>query len=150
MECILSQEEKNIQNDTLRVDHLGIAVPDIEEAKKLYEALGFQACTDIIEVEEQSVRALVMVLGNTKIELLAPLSSDLASPIDSYIKSKPYTIYHIAYSTKDFDKQLAILQKKRFIMINEPQPSKVQNGSRTVFLFHRKMGTIEILEEQHG
>lgn len=133
--------------DSFMVDHFGIAVPDIDEARVFYECLGFSASSDIIQVEEQSVKALMMKNGLTKIELLSPLHPGEPSPVNEYIKTKPYKIYHIAFLVSDLDEEIRQLKSKRYIVISEPKPSEIQKQKRTVFLFHRKIGIIELVEE---
>lgn len=128
------------------VDHFGIAVPDIDEAEKHYELLGFQALGEPRGVESQGVRALLMQNGQQKIELLAPLEKGKPSPVDSYIEKKPYKIYHIALKVSDFDTSMEKLKQQRYIPISEPTGSEVQQGKRTVFMFHRKLGIIELVE----
>lgn len=136
-----------MENYIIATDHLGIAVPDIEEAKALYEKLGYTACGEVVAVEAHGVRALMMNGRDGKIELLAPLVPGEPSPVDSYIATKPYKIYHIAYRVSDFDAQVAAMKKEKFLMIDEPKSSEAQGGKRTVFMFHRKLGILELVED---
>lgn len=129
------------------VAHVGIAVPDIEAAAKQYELFGFVPLTkDIVRAEAHGVRAYMMENHGFVVELLSPLEPGKESPIDSYLATKPYKIYHIAYYTSDFEAQIALLQKHRFIMTGEPAESTLQKGKRTVFLANRKFGVIELVE----
>lgn len=134
--------------NVLKVDHIGIAVPDIDEAQKLYEALGFSAIGSKVSEEDYGVNTLMMKLASQTIELLEPLKKGEESPIDRYIESKPYKMYHIAYRVSDFDEQIRIMQEKRYVMIGEPRVSKSAGGKRAVFMFNRKLGIVEILENE--
>ena len=130
------------------ISHIGIAVPDIGEARKLYELLGF--CSEMEEVlaeEDYGVRVLMMSQGSQRIELLEPLEKGKESPIDSYNKKKPYKMYHLAYFVSDLEAQIKLLEQKKFLMISQPRASACAKGKRAVFMFHRKMGIIELVEE---
>lgn len=129
------------------VDHIGIAVPDISEAQKLYENLGFKAKGEKISEEDYGVNTLMMSFGPQTIELLEPLRKGEESPIDRYITSKPYKMYHLAYRVSNFDEQIKVMQENRYVMIGEPRISKSAGGKRAVFMFNRKLGIIEILED---
>ena len=131
-----------------RIAHVGIAVPSIEKAQKQYELLGFVADSDeVIEEENYGVRVKMMHCGEAKIELLEPLKAGEESPIDSYIATKPYKMYHLAYVCSDFEAQIALLKKNKFIPINEPRPSKGLGGKRAVFMFNRTLGIAELCEK---
>ena len=88
-----------------QIDHLGIAVPNLDEARKFYEeALGFH-CHGTEEVESQKVRTAFFDCGGVHIELLEPTSPD--SPIAKYLEKNPAGgIHHIAYRTDDIQGQL--------------------------------------------
>lgn len=130
------------------VSHIGIAVPDIAAARKLYGQLGFVSeMEETLGEENYGVRVLMMHHGPQRIELLEPLEKGKESPIDSYIEKKPYKMYHLAYSVSDLDAQVKILEKQKFLMIDEPRASACVEGKRAVFLFNRNMGIIELVEE---
>lgn len=130
------------------IAHVGIAVPDIAQAQKLYELLGFEEISnEVIEERTYGVRVKMMRCGETKIELLEPLAAGQPSPIDSYIASKPYKMYHLAYICSDFDAQINLLSAKKFVMIGGPKPSEGLEGKRAVFMFNRQLGIVELCEK---
>lgn len=134
--------------EIIGVAHIGIAVPSIDVATRQYEALGFHAINhEIISEREYGVRVLMMKQGNYQIELLEPLEKGRESPIDSYIASKPYKMYHLAYLVKNLDDAIKKLEKKKYIAINPPRPTNTLDGARAVFMFNRSMGIIELLEK---
>lgn len=130
------------------VAHIGIAVTSIAQAQKLYELFGFQEESEgMIEEELYGVRVKMMRCGESRIELLEPLEEGRESPIDSYIATKPYKMYHLAYTCSDFEAQMALLRKHKFIPVNEPMSSKAINGKRAVFMFNRQLGIVELCEK---
>lgn len=129
------------------IAHYGIAVPDVEEAQAQFEFLGFVPVGEIADVESHGVKALMMENNGQMIELLAPRIKGEESPVDAYIATKPYKIYHIAYYVSNFDAQIAIMQKKKYVMVGEPAESELQKGKRTVFMFNRKVGIVELVEK---
>lgn len=130
------------------IAHIGIAVSDIEAATHQYLALGFLPMHDgIVRAEGHGVRTKMLNNNGYVIELVAPLEEGVASPVDAYI-AKTYHMYHVCYRVSDFDAQIELLRKERFVMIDEPKPSDVLGGRRTVFMFNRKHGVIELVEEE--
>lgn len=129
------------------ISHIGIAVPDIETAEKQYLLLGFHPLHDGIYLEEsQQVQAKMMGNGSLVIELISPLQKGMPSPVDSYMSQKAYTMYHIAYTVSDFDAQIELLKANRFVLIDQPHVSSITE-KRSVFMFNRKMGILELCEE---
>lgn len=127
--------------------HVGVAVPDIDEARNLYTQLGYTAQGTVVAATSHGVNTLMMKNGAMIVELLSPLKQGEPSPIDTYIASKPYKMYHVAYYVSDLEAQVALMQKNRYIMIGESSCSEANQGKRTVFLFHRKLGVVELVEE---
>ena len=82
-----------------RIEHLGIAVKNIEETLPYYrDILGFE-CYNIETVEDQKVRTAFLKVGETKIELLEATSPD--STIAKFIENRGEGIHHIAYKVED-------------------------------------------------
>ena len=82
-----------------KIEHLGIAVPSIEEALPYYEkVLGF-TCYNIETVEDQKVRTAFLKVGETKIELLEPTSPE--STIAKFLETRGQGIHHITYAVED-------------------------------------------------
>ena len=132
----------------LGVAHIGIAVPSIETASKQYEFLGFSPMTDeIIAEPDYGVRVLMMKQGDNCIELLEPLEKGKESPIDNYIASKPYKMYHLAYYVDDIDESIKAFEQKKYVAINKPRPT--HTGFKAVFLFNRTLGIVELLEKKN-
>ncbi len=105
----------------MKVDHIGIATHQIEEALGFWrDALGLQV--DFTEeVTEQGVRVAMLPLGETHIELLEPLSLD--SPVGKFLQKRGPGIHHLAVRVTDIRASLAQLKEKGTRLIDEtPRP----------------------------
>ena len=101
----------------MKVDHIGIATRQIEEALALWrDALGLQvAFTE--EVREQGVRVAMLPIGETHIELLEPLSEN--SPVGKFLEKRGPGIHHVAIQVTDIRATLAQLKEKGTRLIDE-------------------------------
>lgn len=125
-----------------KVDHIGIAVKNLDEQIKYYtEVLGIE-CAGVEEVPEQKVRVAMFPLGEVRIELLEPMSDD--SPIARFIEKKGPGIHHIAYEVNDLGDNLKRLQERNIRLINQ-EPVVGAGGHKIAFL-HPK-STFSVLTE---
>jgi len=99
------------------IEHIGIAVKNIEEAKKYYENVLGLKCYAVEEVADQKVKTAFFLVGQTKIELLETTSPD--GPIGKFIEKKGEGIHHIAFAVKDLQSSLDEIKSKNVILINE-------------------------------
>jgi len=86
------------------IEHIGIAVKDIETSKKYYEEVLGLTCYAVEEVEDQKVKTAFFRVGDTKIELLESTSAD--GPVGKYIEKKGEGIHHIAFAVNDASEAL--------------------------------------------
>jgi len=86
------------------IEHIGIAVLNLENAIDFYEKVFGLKCYNIEEVPEQKVRTAFFMLGQTKLELLQ--STDPEGPIGKFIEKKGEGIHHIAFAVKNIEEQL--------------------------------------------
>ncbi len=99
------------------IEHLGIAVANLEESIKYYEdVLGFK-CYSIEEVADQKVRTAFFQVGQTKIELLESTSPD--GPIGKFIEKKGEGIHHIAFAVENIEDALTEVKEKGIRLIDE-------------------------------
>jgi methylmalonyl-CoA/ethylmalonyl-CoA epimerase len=102
---------KKIQEMNLsHIEHIGIAVKSIEEAKKYYEDILGLKCYAVEEVKDQKVKTAFFQIGQTKIELLEATSAD--SPVAKFIEKRGEGIHHIAFATDDTNNALAEAEEK--------------------------------------
>jgi methylmalonyl-CoA/ethylmalonyl-CoA epimerase len=86
------------------IEHIGIAVTNLNEAISFYEKVLGLKCYNIEEVPDQKVRTAFFMVGQTKIELLE--STDPEGPIGKFIAKKGEGIHHIAFSVEKIEEQL--------------------------------------------
>jgi len=122
------QKEKSM---VTKLDHIGIAVSNLEESLKLYtEALGFKLQGTEI-VEEQKVKVAFLPLGDTEIELLESTSPD--GPVAKFIETRGQGIQHLAFKVDDLEKALEELKAKGIRLIDE-KPRYGAGGAKIAFL----------------
>jgi methylmalonyl-CoA/ethylmalonyl-CoA epimerase len=103
------------------IEHIGIAVENIEEALKTYENLLGVSCYKTEIVESELVRTAFLKVGNTKIELLEAM--DPISPIGKFLAKKGEGFHHIAFEVDDIHAEIKRLRSLGFEMIHEtPKP----------------------------
>jgi methylmalonyl-CoA/ethylmalonyl-CoA epimerase len=113
-----------------KVDHIGIAVKDLAEAMKFYEAMGLK-CTATEVVEEQKVKVAFFPCGDSEVELLESTSPD--GPIAKYIEKNGPGIQHLAFKVDNIEKALADLKEKGFRLIDE-KPRYGAGGAKIAFV----------------
>ncbi len=128
------------------VDHIGIAVRSIEESKALYERLGLEV-THIEEVPQELVRVAMIPCGETRIELLEPMSE--ASPVQKFLDKRGPGIHHICMRTDDIGAEDHRLRVSGFQLLRE-QPSLGAEGALVQFLHPKTAGGVllELSEPQ--
>jgi methylmalonyl-CoA/ethylmalonyl-CoA epimerase len=130
--------QKEIDMNVLKIDHIGIAVKDLSEKKKLFELLGIPS-TGIEEVSEQKVKVCFFPLGDSEIELLESTSPD--GPIAKYIEKNGEGIQHLALRVDDIDAALEELKTKGVRLIDET-PRYGAGGARIAFVHPKATGGI--------
>jgi methylmalonyl-CoA epimerase len=117
-----------------RLDHVAIAVENLEESLKFYrEQFGLE-CLPIEIVEEQGVRVAKLELDNTHIELLEPLSPD--SPVGKFLAQRGAGIHHICIGVNDINKELDNLKRGDVLLID--QNPKIGAGGAHIAFVHPK------------
>ncbi len=131
-----------------KVDHVAIAVPNLEEAVALYKSLLGKDPEHIEEVADQKVRAAFFGVGDTNLELLFPTASD--SHITNFLQKNPKGgLHHICLEVKDIDAHLAKLKAQGVKLIDET-PRIGAHNKRIAFVHPKSTGgvLIELSEPQ--
>jgi methylmalonyl-CoA/ethylmalonyl-CoA epimerase len=132
-----------------RIDHIGVAVDDLDEAIALYgERLGMPL-QHRETVEEQGVEAVLLGVGDSHVELLRPLGPDTA--VGKFLERSGPGLHHVAYGTDDIESALDALRGAGLALIDE-QPRTGIRGSRVAFLHPKSTGGVltELVEAPEG
>lgn len=113
------------------IEHIGIAVSNLEAAIDFYEKVLGLTCYNVEEVADQKVRTAFFMVGQTKIELLE--STDPEGPIGKFIEKKGEGIHHIAFSVDNIEEQLSHAEKMGVKLI-DAKPRKGAEGLDIAFL----------------
>jgi methylmalonyl-CoA epimerase len=128
-----------------RIDHIGVAVQEIEPALEIYRGSFDLELAHREVVEEQGVEAVLMDVGENHVELLAPLGPE--TPVGRFLSRYGPGLHHVAYQVRDIDATLAALKKAGLALIDE-RPRTGIRGSRVAFVHPRATGGVltEIVE----
>lgn len=118
------------------IDHLGIAVRDLDAAVKAYEAILGVPCEHVEDVPEQKVRTAFFKVGESHIELLQGTSAD--SPISKFIEARGEGIHHVALATDDIGDQLKAAATGGARLINET-PVNGAGGKKVAFVHPKSL-----------
>jgi methylmalonyl-CoA/ethylmalonyl-CoA epimerase len=124
------------------IEHIGIAVNDLNEAIPYYENILGLKCYSIEEVKDQKVKTAFFKIGQTKLELLESTSPE--GPIAKFIEKRGQGIHHIAFAVDDIDNAISEAEEKGIRLIDQ-QPRKGAEGLDIAFL-HPK-STFGVLTE---
>jgi methylmalonyl-CoA/ethylmalonyl-CoA epimerase len=128
-----------------RIDHIGVAVEEIEPALELYrDSFRLQLAHREV-VEEQGVEAVLLDVGENHVELLAPLGPE--TPVGKFLARQGPGLHHVAYQVPDIDATLEELRRAGLALIDE-RPRIGIRGSRVAFMDPRATGGVltEIVE----
>jgi methylmalonyl-CoA/ethylmalonyl-CoA epimerase len=131
-----------------RIDHIGVAVEDLDATVELY-ARAFQMREQHREtVEEQGVEAVLLEVGDGHVELLRPLSPETG--VGKFIAKNGPGLHHVAYATDDIDSALGAVRDAGLRLIDEQPRTGIRN-SRVAFLHPRATGGVltELVEPAH-
>jgi len=126
----------------MKVEHIGIAVKNIEEANATYRALLNAEPYKSEEVESEGVITSFFQVGDSKIELLAATNDD--SPVAKFLEKRGEGIHHIAFEVEDILAEIERLEGKGFVMINK-EP-KMGADNKLVAFLHPKSSNGVLVE----
>jgi methylmalonyl-CoA/ethylmalonyl-CoA epimerase len=122
-----------------RIDHIGVAVSDLDAAIALHEQTYGMPLVHRETVESQGVEAALLDVGESHVELLRPLSGD--SPVGKFLAKRGPGLHHVAYGVTDVAAALADL-RDRGIRLIDPEPRTGIRGSRVAFLHPASSGGV--------
>ncbi|HZB05625.1 MAG TPA: methylmalonyl-CoA epimerase [Thermoleophilaceae bacterium] len=132
-----------------RIDHIGVAVEDLDESIALYgERLGMEF-QHRETVEEQGVEAVLLGVGESHVELLRALGPDTA--VGKFLARSGPGLHHVAYGTDDIDSAIESARGAGLVLIDE-RPRTGIRGTRVAFLHPKSTGGVltELVEAPEG
>jgi methylmalonyl-CoA/ethylmalonyl-CoA epimerase len=133
-----------------RIDHIGVAVEDLDAAIALHEKTYGMALVHRETVTEQGVEAVLFDVGENHVELLRPLSED--TPVGKFLAARGPGLHHVAYQVSDIEAALAALAEAGARLIDETPRTGIRN-SRVAFVHPKSSGGVltEIVQpaEEH-
>jgi methylmalonyl-CoA/ethylmalonyl-CoA epimerase len=130
-----------------KIDHVGIAVPDLDDAIAFYrDTFGVRSVHEEVN-EEQGVREAMLAVGDgdTRIQLLAPLNAE--STIAKFLDRNGAGVQQVAYTVDDIDKVSAVLRERGMRLLYD-QPRRGTSESRVNFIHPKDAGgvLVELVE----
>jgi methylmalonyl-CoA/ethylmalonyl-CoA epimerase len=132
-----------------RIDHIGVAVEEIEPALELYRDSFKLEVAHREVVQEQGVEAVLLDVGENHVELLAPLGPD--TPVGKFLAKQGPGLHHVAYQVTDIEATLEALRQAGLQLIDQ-QPRTGIRGSRVAFMHPRASAGVltEIVQPAAG
>ena len=132
-----------------KIAHIGIAVRDLEASIPFYTDLLGMTLEKMEEVESEQVKVAFIKIGESRIELLEPLSEK--SAIHSFLEKKGEGIHHIALEVDNIDERLNDLQENGIRLINE-QPKQGADNAQIAFLHPKSTNGVlfELCQHSNG
>ena len=129
-----------------KIEHIGIAVKDLEKSNELYSKLLNTQPYKLEEVESEGVKTSFFQVGESKIELLEASKED--SAIAKFIAKKGEGIHHIAYDVEDIYAEMERLKDEGFILLND-KPKRGADNKLVCFLHPKSAGgvLVELCQE---
>jgi methylmalonyl-CoA/ethylmalonyl-CoA epimerase len=133
-----------------RIDHVGVAVQDLDAGIALYDQTYDMTLVHRETVDEQGVEAVLLDVGENHVELLRPLSED--TPVGKFLAKRGPGLHHVAYQVTDIEAALRSLKDAGLRLIDETPRTGIRN-SRVAFLHPASSGGVltEIVQpaEEH-
>jgi methylmalonyl-CoA epimerase len=133
-------------NPSMKIDHIGIVIRDIQEALRAYEAALGLPLREVAEVPDQKVRVAFLPVGASNIELVQPLTDDTG--IAKFLEKRGEGIHHICIEVEDIEAALARFQEHGVPLIDEV-PRQGAHG-RVAFVHPKGMHGVLIELVEHG
>jgi methylmalonyl-CoA/ethylmalonyl-CoA epimerase len=131
-----------------RIDHIGVAVEDLDQAIALYSEKFEMREQHRETVEQFGVEAVLLEIGDGHVELLSPLSAE--SAVGKFLERSGPGLHHVAYATEDIESSLELIRSAGLRLIDEEPRTGIRN-SRVAFLHPKSTGGVltELVEPAH-
>ena len=122
----------------MKIDHIAIAVNNVDEAVKQYkQTLGVDE-VEFETVETEGVRVAILHLGNSRIELMAPTRDD--SPIKKFLEKKGQGLHHIALETENIDAEVTRMKESGVQFLGDIRSGS--RGTRVTFIHPKSLSGV--------
>ena len=115
----------------IRLEHIGIAVKNLEDSNELFEQLLGRTHYKVEEVESEHVKTAFFKIGESKVELLEATASE--SAIAKYVEKRGEGLHHVAFEVEDIEAEMARLKKEGFRLLSE-QPKRGADNKLVCFV----------------
>lgn len=129
------------------IDHIGIAVRDLESSKELFEKLTGHSIAHEESVPSEKVNTAFIQIGNTKLELLEPINGD--GPMQGFIDKRGEGIQQMAFEVEDIRAEMKRLKEAGFILLND-EPKRGANNTQVCFIHPKSANGILVELLQKG
>ena len=131
-----------------QIDHIGVVVPDLDEAAKLYREQFEMTEQHRETVEALGVEAILFEVGDGHVELITPVDPD--SGVAKFLEKRGPGMHHVAYACEDIDSTLNAVKEAGLRLIDK-EPRQGIRGSRVAFLHPKATGGVltELVEPAH-
>lgn len=129
----------------MKIHHIGYLVKDIKKSVEQFKDLGYSIEVDILYDESRDVEICFMINAGYRIELVSPCSEQ--SVVYEQLKRIGNSPYHVCYVVSDINQEMQRLRERKYVIMIQPQRAVAFAGKRVVFLYHRNVGMIELVEE---
>ncbi len=126
------------------IDHVGLAVKDIQAALKLFQDLFGAPESEITDLPDQGARATLVQVGQTRLELLEPLSEN--TPVGRFIEKRGEGMHHLAFNVSDLPGKLRALEAEGVRLVDK-EPREGLSGSIAFIHPHSVFGVLTELVE---
>jgi methylmalonyl-CoA epimerase len=121
------------------LDHIGIAVKNLDEALELYEGILGLEVENVCAFQEQKVKIAFLLAGETRIELLEPLNNE--GPVARFIEKRGEGMHHLAFSVADIEAALKTVKEKGIALVDET-PRIGAEGFKIAFLHPKSTNNV--------
>jgi methylmalonyl-CoA epimerase len=129
-----------------KLDHIGIAVKDLDQAMKLYQEAFEIEPSIVYESSYTKAKIAFFPIGEVRVELIQPFNPD--SVVGRFLEKKGEGIHHVSYRVKDVDRSLAELERKGVQLIDK-KSRQVRENERVAFLHPKSTNgvLVELIQE---
>ena len=129
----------------MKIDHIGYAVKQIDQAIDSFKKLGYSFGTVIDDID-RNIKITFGEKDGYRIELVCPLDKRKGSPVDTYLKNVGTIPYHICYQAEKLEDEIKKLTNQGFKTVTKPTEPVAFGGKKVVFLMNLNVGLMEIVE----